>query len=82
MRTTTFDQNKWNLKTFNKIGYDPDEKRLYIFYFNGSVVEFSSIEEEVVFKFILSLDKECYVEETLSQAFPSRIKYKEASLNR
>jgi len=81
VQTTLFDQRKWNLKTFDKIGYDHDGKRLYIFYLNGSIVEFSNIEEGMVFQFIVSLNKESFVKDTLFRYFPNRVIYKEASLS-
>ncbi|KGX83161.1 hypothetical protein N783_05930 [Pontibacillus marinus BH030004 = DSM 16465] len=81
VQTTQFDQRKWNLKTFDKIGYDHDEKRLYIFYLNGSIVEFSNIEEGMVFQFIVSINKESFVKDTFYRYFLNRVIYKEASLS-
>lgn len=81
VQTTLFDQRKWNLKTFDKIGYDHDGKRLYIFYLNGSIVEFSNIEEGMVFQFIVSLNKESFAKDTLYRYFPNRVIYKEAFLS-
>ncbi len=81
VQTTVFDQRKWNLKTFNKIGYDHEQSRLYIFHLNGTIVEFSNIEEEQVYKLVISVDKERFIRDTLCQSIPHRVIYEEASLS-
>lgn len=81
MRITAFDHEKWNLQTFKKIGYDHEENQLYIFYFNGSIVEFSGVEECIIFEFILSLEKEKFIKNVLCTQYFSRVIYQEASLS-
>ncbi|SET65996.1 KTSC domain-containing protein [Salinibacillus kushneri] len=70
MKKTRFDQNLWGLKQFNEIGYDKVQRKLFIFYFSGKVLEFQQVKEEDIFAFITSPDKEDLVEHSFKKCFP------------
>jgi hypothetical protein len=65
MYYTTFDPTISHLERFQTIGYDPSTKTLQILYNTGERVTYSSIDEEVVFSFITTYDKEAFFREIL-----------------
>ncbi|KGX89195.1 KTSC domain-containing protein [Pontibacillus litoralis] len=58
MNWTTFQREMWNLRSFETIGYDHDREILVIYYLDGSIVEFLSVEQQRVFELIVSSNKE------------------------
>ncbi len=67
MYTTTFNPQLSNLKHFKTIGYEKQTKTLTLFLNNGRIKTYSSIEEESVFQFLITYDKERFVEEVLEK---------------
>ncbi|UOQ47354.1 KTSC domain-containing protein [Gracilibacillus caseinilyticus] len=65
LRTTTFDRNLWQLTTFESISYDKEEQILIIHFLDETTLKFDSIPENLVFEFILTTNKDYFIETKL-----------------
>jgi KTSC domain len=69
LNVTTFNRSLWNLTSFEKIGYDKDKQLLTVFDLQGGVTEFSQVDEQTVFEFIISTNKEGFIQTVLFKDF-------------
>ncbi|KGX93636.1 hypothetical protein N781_10955 [Pontibacillus halophilus JSM 076056 = DSM 19796] len=67
MELTTFSRKLWKLESFEQIGYDRLTETLIIFFLDGRVQEFLHVKENVVFQFVIALNKEQFL---LKQLIP------------
>lgn len=58
MRYTTFNKKFSTISSFDTIGYDKNEKRLCVYFFNEEVYEFYDVDEGTIYQFIISPNKE------------------------
>ncbi|WP_186576487.1 hypothetical protein [Aquibacillus kalidii] len=70
MKTTKFDCNLWGLTSFDQVSYDKHNHLFVIYLFDGSQLQFSEVDESIVFKFILSEQKEAFLSNTLLKNYP------------
>ncbi|MDL4841461.1 hypothetical protein [Aquibacillus rhizosphaerae] len=70
MKITTFNRNLWDLKTFNKVSYDKNNKVFVIYFYNGSEIKFFNINDEEVFQFVITIDKESFLKTNLLTNYP------------
>lgn len=69
LNVTSFNKKAWNLSRFSKVGYCKEEKRLCIYFLNGITMEVNDVEEQVVFEFIISLEKETFIRDLLKSGY-------------
>jgi hypothetical protein len=74
MNFTTFSKALWNLTTFDTIGYDKKIKQLNVYFTNGSTVEVYQVDEEDIFSFILTTDKDSFLEDYLLLKYDHKLK--------
>ncbi|GGC92430.1 hypothetical protein GCM10007216_23990 [Thalassobacillus devorans] len=65
MNYTNFDPKTWGNESFVKIGYDNQAKQLCIVFLDEKAVYFKGVEEKIVFQFIISTEKESFLQEFL-----------------
>ncbi|MDC3413302.1 hypothetical protein NC797_10225 [Aquibacillus sp. 3ASR75-11] len=65
MKFTMFDQQMWGNLSFEKIGYDKNNRVFIIYLLNGQQLEFSGMDERTVFQFIIAQDKEIFIQNFL-----------------
>ncbi|MDC3415606.1 KTSC domain-containing protein [Aquibacillus salsiterrae] len=70
MKSTTFDRKLWNLSSFEKVSYNKCNQIFTVYFHNGSQIDFSEVTEETVFQFVISIDKENYLQSHLLVNFP------------
>ncbi|MBM7554678.1 KTSC domain-containing protein [Thalassobacillus pellis] len=73
MRYTKFDSAVWNNQSFEHVGYDKTAKRLCIIFMNNLTACFEGVEESTIFHFILSTEKESFLNEVLLANYECRL---------
>lgn len=70
MRVTTFNRQLWGISSFESIGYDKEKKLCVVYFLDGSSLEFSEVEEVVVFQFIIAKEKEDFIQKVFLPNYP------------
>ncbi|SDK52428.1 KTSC domain-containing protein [Sediminibacillus albus] len=79
MKVTKFNQQLWGIRTFNEVGYDKESNLFSVFFLDGSEMQFSNVEELVVFEFIITLEKEDFLKKVFLPYYPYIHKTKKLS---
>lgn len=67
MNYTTFNTALSHLSSFNTIGYDKETETLHIQFFNGDDKTYHNVPEALIFKLLISEDKESFYHEYIEQ---------------
>ncbi|MFB1099081.1 MULTISPECIES: hypothetical protein [Bacillaceae] len=70
MKVTRMDTNLWGHESFEYVGYDKEAETFSIFLPEECCLSFTSVKEQVVFSFLLALDKESFILQKLIPFFP------------
>ncbi|MBM7569578.1 hypothetical protein [Aquibacillus albus] len=70
LKIATFNRELWNLSSFEKVSYDKYNKVFIVHLFDGSQAEFFDVEEKLVFQFVISEQKEAFLNTVLYKNYP------------
>jgi len=67
--TTKFNRKLWKIDSFEMISYDKESKELLIHCLDHTVLRFSSVPEDIIFRFIIDTDKEDFIKQILIPSY-------------
>lgn len=70
MKVAKFDRHLWSLFSFENVSYDKNNNMFIIYLIDGNQIEFAEVEEEIVFQFVISSDKEQFIKSVLLPNYP------------
>ncbi|WP_077621422.1 hypothetical protein [Sediminibacillus massiliensis] len=70
MKVTRFDSQLWQINTFSDISYNKKASQLTIYFFDGTRLDFSEVDELAIFQFLISAEKETFINKVLLPSYP------------
>jgi hypothetical protein len=68
LRSITFNKELWKLSSFESISYDKQKEILWIHTYETDI-QFHSIDEQLLFNFLIAIDKEGFIENKLKPTY-------------